>query len=347
MTLLKAYRQILRLKTAQVERFLSQISYSHLCTEIVPTVLEQGYRNRAKFKIFGTPRKFEVRGTDPLSGEIQASEAIRILPGWGRKLVVDTIGVISQNLSGYWVDGFEVQLTHGNKLAHLILSVKRSERRSYAELADLLLAKISGLKGVSIPSQKRDFGEPYLLHSILGKSIFSHHAAFFQSNIQLTPRLLEDVQKKSRNISFRRIVDLFCGVALFSFFLKKNDTEIIGVDNDKRAIESAGINADYQGIGRASFICASVETYACQVRLFPDDFVLIDPPRSGCPDSLIETIASQRPHYVCSISCCLKTHIRDLKGWINKGYSIQSFSAFDMFPFTEFLETVALLVKEA
>jgi len=346
LTLLKAYRQTLRLKTAQVKKFLSEITYSHLCMNIMPTVLEQGFRNRAKFKIFGNPRKFEVKGTDPLSGEIPASEAIWILPGWGRKLVSDTIGVISQNLSGYWVDGFEVQLTHGNKHAHLILFVKRSKRRSYAELADLLLAKIPSLKGVSIPSQKSDFGEPYLLHAIRGKNIFSHHDAFFQSNIQLTPRLLEDVQKKSQKISFRRIIDLFCGVGLFSLFLTKNDTEIIGVDNSKKAIESARRNADYQGIGRASFICSSVETYTHRARLFPDDFVLIDPPRSGCASSLIETIASHRPHSVCSISCCLKTHIRDLKDWIKRGYSIQSFSAFDMFPFTEFLETVALLAKK-
>ena len=343
---MKAYKQTLQQKTAQVRKSLSEISYGHLCTDITPAAVEQGFRNRAKFKIFGTTKNFEVKWTDPLSGETLASKAVWILPEWGSRLVADTIGVISRNLSGCWVDGFEVQLTHGNRQAHLTLSVKRTEGRSYAELADLLLTKISGLKGVSIPSQKSDFGEPYLLHSILGKEFFSHHAAFFQSNLQLTPRLLEDVQEKSQKRRFRRIIDFYCGVGLFSLFLTKNDTEVIGVDNNRRAIESAGRNADYQGISGASFMCASVETYARQVRLFPDDFVLLDPPRLGCPDSLIETIANHRPHRVCSISCCLKTHIRDLKHWIKKGYSIQSFSAFDMFPFTEFLETVALLAKK-
>lgn len=312
----------------------------------MPTVLERGFRNRAKFKIFGTSRKLEVKGTDPLSGEISASEAIWILPGWGRKLVADTIGVISQNLHRYWIDGFEVQLTHGDRRAHLTLSVKRSKSRSYAKLADLLLSEISILKGVSIPSQKSDFGESYLFHAIFGKKFFSHHAAFFQSNLQLTPRLLGDVQKKSQEIGFRRIIDLFCGVGLFSLFLSRNDTEIIGVDNNKRAIESARRNADYHGISHASFIYSSAETYTHRARLFPDDFVLIDPPRSGCPNSLIETIAKHSPCYVCSVSCCLKTHTRDLKEWVKRGYSILSFSAFDMFPFTEFLETAAFMAKK-
>jgi tRNA/tmRNA/rRNA uracil-C5-methylase (TrmA/RlmC/RlmD family) len=333
------------LKKIRVKRCLSEISSDHLFGDIIPTAVELGFRNRAKFKIIGDPQRFEVRGTDPLSGEVSALEAARVLPEWGRKLVADTIGLISLNLSDHWIDGFEVQLAHGKKHAHLTLSVKRSECVSYSKLADLLLNKISGLKGVAVPSQKSDFGESYLHHDILGKTFVSHYTAFFQPNLQLTPRLLEDVQENYPKKHTGRIVDFYCGVGLFSLFLAKNDTEIMGADNNKRAIESARRNAESMKIIHASFVCSSIDTYASRIRLFPDDFVLIDPPRSGCSHTFIETITGHGPRYVCSISCCLKTHIRDLKHWLRRGYSIQSFSAFDMFPFTEFLETVAFLTK--
>ncbi len=345
-TLLEVYKQSLSSKKARIKKFLSDVACDHLYTDIVPTAVEQGFRSRAKFRIYGTLQKFRVMGTDPLSGEVPAPDAMWILPDWGRKLVTDTLGFISENLSDHWIDGLEIQLTHGSRYAHLALSAKRSCRRSYTELANLLMNKIPFLKGVSIPSQKSDFGDPYLLHNIHGKKFFSHYAAFFQSNLQLTPILLEVVRERFQKRRARRIIDFYCGIGLFSLFLTRNDGAIVGVDNGKKAIESARKNAEFQGVTQASFFCSSVDMYAQHARLLPDDFVLIDPPRSGCSDSLIEAIAGQGPHQVCSISCCLETHIRNLENWIRKGYTIQSFSAFDMFPFTEFLETVALLGKK-
>jgi 23S rRNA (uracil1939-C5)-methyltransferase len=78
----------------------------------------------------------------------------------------------------------------------------------------------------------------------------------------------------------------------------------------------------------------------------PGDLVLFDPPRSGCPAGTIRAAAAKKPREVCVISCFPQTQLDDLEVWRSVGYSLRRMSALDMFPFTEFLETVSLLEKE-
>ena len=203
------------------------------------------------------------------------------------------------------------------------------------------------LEGVSIPSQRQDFGISYLLHNIHGKDSLSQYSAFFQSNLRLTTKLVEEVKRKCQNLDFARILDLYCGVGLFSLSLAKKNTAAIGVDINKRAIDSARFNAKSLQFRQVSFLCCPVENFLHNAHINPDDLVVIDPPRSGFQESLIAAISERRPHHVCSISCDLPTHIRDLKNWMRNGYKIQSMAVFDMFPFTEYLETAAFLQRNS
>jgi tRNA/tmRNA/rRNA uracil-C5-methylase (TrmA/RlmC/RlmD family) len=339
------YTHSLREKNTQWENSLAEISSEHQFSELIRTPITKGYRSRAKYKIFGNPDSFIIKATDPVQGEVPYEDALWMMPSWGKKLVIQIVEIISDRLMKFWVDGFEVQLAHGNRYAHVTLSVKRKERQSYEELAEFMLDKVSALEGVSIPSQKQDFGKPYLLHNINGKYFYSQYSAFFQSNLCLTSRLLDEVERKCQNLEFCRILDLYCGVGLFSLTLAKNTTKAIGVDIDKRAIDSARLNAKNLGLGQVSFLCCPVENFLHHASISSNDLVIIDPPRSGCPKSLIEIISEHKPHYIFSISCNPRTHIRDLKQWIGVGYTVRSIAALDMFPFTEYLETAAFLLR--
>jgi len=345
MSFLSNYKLSFKEKTIQLKNGLAEISSDHLCSVLVPTPIAIGCRNRAKYKIFGTSDRFQIKGTDPIQGEVPYEKALWLLPVWGRKLVTQVIEIISEKLLNFWVDGFEVQLFHGNRQGHVTLSVKRQEMQSYSELAGFLLGEIPALEGVSIPSQKQDFGKSYLLHNIGGVNFYSQYSAFFQSNMCLTTMLVEDVKRKCQNKDFYRILDLYCGIGLFSLSLAENTTPVLGVDINKRAIDSARLNAKNLGFGQVSFLCCPVENFLQNASISPNDLVIIDPPRSGCPESLIHIISKRKPDFICSISCDLPSHIRDLKLWIENGYDVQSIAALDMFPFTEFLETVAFLQK--
>jgi len=341
----KAYSDYLQIKTFWMTKKLNGIGIGHLCPRIVPTPVEKGYRSRAKFKIYGRPGHHKILGTNPMQGEVPASQAMWILPVWGRKLVQRLIQVLTAHLTDFWVDGFEVQLAHGSEQAHVTLAVKRSEMRAYSRFADHLLTQIVELTGVAVPSQRESSGQPYLRHNILGREFFSHHAAFFQSNIPLTPRILEEARTQYQNKDFLRLVDLYCGVGLFSLFLQNRASEIVGIESNRWAVESARKNSARSGFANAFFLCEPVEKYVQKPGLKPGDSVIVNPPRSGCPPSVIEAIAKQGPCCVFSISCYLPTHIRDLDAWIRKGYAVRSIAAFDMFPFTEYLETMAFLEK--
>ena len=346
MSLRTNYAHSLREKTTQWENYLAEISSDHLFSGLIRTPITKGYRSRVKYKIFGNPDSFNIRATDPIRGEVPYEDALWMMPSWGKKLVIQIVEIISARLLNFWVDGFEVQIAHGNRHAHVTLSVKRKDSQSYAELAEFMLDNVCALEGVSIPSQKQDFGKPYLLHNINGKFFYSQYSAFFQSNLSLTSRLLEEVERKCQDLEFYRILDLYCGVGLFSLSLAKNTTTAIGVDVNKRAIDSARLNAKNLGFSQVSFLCCPVENFFHKASIGSNDLVIIDPPRSGCPESLIEIISEHKPNNIFSISCDPRTHIRDLKQWIGDGYALQSIGALDMFPFTEYLETVAFLYRK-
>ncbi len=337
------YKSDLQEKTAVMHEQLRVLDWGHLCSTIVPSPMGTGFRNRTKFKIFYKSKSLRIMGTDPIRGEAPVEETFWILPEWARICVRAVCEIILDNYYESPIDGFEFQLTHGRKECFITLSVRRGASGSYEELVETLIENISELQGVAVPSKKKEFGEPFLNHRILDLDILAHYQAFFQSNIHLIPKLLQNVKSSLKMESFRRIVDLYCGAGLFSIVLRGKAAEITGVDSGRWAVKSAKMNGERQGLRHINFMCSSTEEFLEDATFSRDDLLILNPPRQGVTPIVIETIASQKPRFICLISCFLETHLRDLKLWRDSGYSIRSFEAFDMFPFADFLETVTFL----
>ena len=287
-----------------------------------------------------------TEGTDPINGPVAFEKSLWIFPDWSKKIVRNVVAFIQKDHKDFVVDGFEVQLAHGKKNVHTTLSVKRSVTHSYEDLALALLTNIPEIVGVAIPSQKLEVGEIYLDHSIGDKDFCAHYASFFQSNLHLTPQLLENVGRICRKIAFREVFDLYCGVGLLSLSVGEKNAKIIGIDTNRMAVESAQKNADRMDFRFAKFSVMSVERSIRTTKIGTYGLVLANPPRSGCPPTVINAIASQNPKHVLLVSCSLKTHVPDLEEWKKCGYQVLSFKAFDMFPFTDFLETMTVLERK-
>jgi len=345
----KAYFSHLQEKTKIMQSLLEESVCANLCRSIVPSPLDDGYRNRAKFKIFGAGEDLVFRGTDPVLGDVPFEESLWILPEWGRTIAGRTGDFFRYEPFGCHVDGFELQLSHGRREAHLTLSVKADVRGDFDGLVKTMLEEITGLVGIAIPSKKIEGGERFLRHRLLGMDVFAHFAAFFQSNLHLTPELVQTVGSFFEGNRFCHLDDLYCGVGLFSLFLGNYAEEIIGVDSSKRAVESARLNAEKLDLRHARFINTSVDSH------IEDQFekksciggglVLLNPPRSGVSLPVIEAVASYGVESVGLVSCSLETHVRDLFYWKKAGYAIESLTAFDMFPFSDFIETATLLKR--
>jgi 23S rRNA (uracil1939-C5)-methyltransferase len=142
------------------------------------------------------------------------------------------------------------------------------------------------------------------------------------------------------------MLDLYCGVGLFSLLSGNKKRKINGVDSNTKAIESAQKNAARLGLEGASYVCLAVQEYFQKYDVESPDIVIVDPPRTGCQAQVISMIARLKPQKICLVSCAIDTHVRDLIQWKKEGYAAESLHALDMFPFSEFIETVTVLNRK-
>jgi len=324
---------------------LGKIGLGNLPIDRVASPHQSGFRTRAKFRIMRRSDGEIVEGMDPQRGHLPVDQMLWILPEWSRLCIQKTISILSCHASQAPVDGFDVRLSHGRHQLHVSLNVKRSSRRDYRPLALELVETVREIIGAAVPSKRLEFGEIFLQHRLLRTDIVSHYRAFFQPNLHLTPVLLQDMKQKAVKIQADRIIDLYCGVGLFSLILKKKHWTIKGFDSDRWAVQSARKNARQFEIDPECFLCMKTEEAVKNLDFKSSDLVIVDPPRQGCSADVIDAIASGECREVCLVSCHLETQIRDLQEWVKCGFEVQSFRAYDAFPFTRFFETVCFLKK--
>jgi 23S rRNA (uracil1939-C5)-methyltransferase len=162
--------------------------------------------------------------------------------------------------------------------------------------------------------------------------------SFFQGNRYLTGALVRQVLGAARG---ERFVDLYAGVGLFAIALASSGARGLAVEGDRSsAADLAGNAAPWPD--RLRTLRAPVED-AVTMPLDPaPDFVVLDPPRTGvAPEALAGVIAWSAPRVVY-VSCDPPTLARDARRLTGAGYSMTSIEAFDLFPNTAHVETVAV-----
>ena len=122
------------------------------------------------------------------------------------------------------------------------------------------------------------------------------------------------------------------------------------------AIEDARRNARLNGIKNAEFYVGKAEEvlpdyYADYAARHPGenaraDVIVVDPPRKGCDEILLDTIVEMQPDRVVYVSCDSATLARDLKYLCQRGYQVEKVCPVDMFPMTVHVETVVLLSQQ-
>ena len=130
--------------------------------------------------------------------------------------------------------------------------------------------------------------------------------------------------------------------------MAKDAKKIIGVEIIPEAVEDAEFNAVNNQITNARFICSDASDAAktlAKEKIKPD-VIVVDPPRKGCSEALLNTIAKDfSPDRLVYVSCDPATLARDINVLNGLGYALKEYTPFDLFPRTSHVETVALLVK--
>ena len=191
------------------------------------------------------------------------------------------------------------------------------------------------------------YGEGYLTDRLLGLTFRLSPAAFYQVNHDQAERLYEKAIEFAALTGTETALDLYCGSGTITLCLARHVKKVYGVEIVDAAIEDAKENAKRNHITNAEFFCADAGQAAqrfAQEEIRPD-VIIIDPPRKGVSEDVIEAMAQMAPSRIVYVSCDPATLARDIAKLCEKGYAARKAHAFDLFPRCAHVETVVLLTK--
>ena len=205
------------------------------------------------------------------------------------------------------------------------------------------------------------WGQPYIEDFIGDVKYQISPQSFFQVNPMQTEKLYAKALEYAGLTGNETVWDLYCGIGTISLFLAKNARKVYGVEIVPQAIEDARNNAKRNGIDNAEFFVGKAEEvvpafYEKALKQAQDseagksirpDVVVVDPPRKGCEEVLLETIVKMQPQRIVYVSCDSATLARDLKFLSANGYAVKKVQPVDQFGHSVHIETVALLSKGA
>lgn len=192
---------------------------------------------------------------------------------------------------------------------------------------------------------KTIYGDLYIEDYIGNVKFRISPLSFYQVNPVQTKKLY-DIAKDYADLSGEEILwDLYCGIGTISLYLSDKAKKVYGVEIVPEAIEDAKRNAEINGITNAEFFVGASEDVAD--KLPKPDVIVVDPPRKGCDEKLLETIIRVSPKKLVYVSCDPATLARDLKYLAEHGYKLLKVRPVDQFSHTMHVETVVSMSRES
>ena len=172
--------------------------------------------------------------------------------------------------------------------------------------------------------------------------------SFYQVNPVQTKKLYGLALEFAGLTGNETVWDLYCGIGTISLFLAQKARKVYGVEIVPEAIADAKNNARINGIDNVEFYVGKAE------EVLPDKYekenvyaevIVVDPPRKGCDETLLETMVKMSPERIVYVSCDSATLARDLKYLTERGYEVKRVQGVDQFCHSGHVECVTLLQK--
>jgi 23S rRNA (uracil1939-C5)-methyltransferase len=163
--------------------------------------------------------------------------------------------------------------------------------------------------------------------------------AFFQVNTAMAEALITHLIEILPLLPTSVVIDVYCGVGLFSAFIAPKVARLIGIEQSPNAVEDFLYNLGaYEHV---EVYQASAEDVLPELEVTPD-VVLVDPPRAGLDKRALDAILAMQPNTIAYISCDPATLGRDAKRLTAGGYRLVQVTPFDLFPQTYHIESISL-----
>jgi tRNA/tmRNA/rRNA uracil-C5-methylase (TrmA/RlmC/RlmD family) len=300
---------------------------------------EEGYRMRARLHVRGARAGFyregshdlcDAAGTGQLYPDTLAAVA-GVVDGLGRAGLVASSVEIAENMPA--------------DQRAVFVELANTSRPSRVDLKSLIGSSMASIAAAAPDGTRYSAGEPLIADSL--SAITAGRAegelrrtaeSFFQANRFLLSALVTSVIDSV--LPDGDVLDLYAGVGLFGLSLAGSGRS--GVT----AVEAPGVSGTDLQRNASAFpglitaAVAPVERHLARVRQLPPT-VIVDPPRTGLSKAVLEHLALRGGARLVYVSCDPPTLARDARGLLDGGYRLESLRAFDLFPNTPHVETVA------
>lgn len=324
------------------------------------------YRNKAQVPVgekdgkliagFFKPRSHEIVDTNESVIQLsEVNEAIQAV-----KEICSEFGVKAYNEETHKGDLRHIMARFGKQTGELmvVLITRTSDMPYRNKLVEEIVSRLPKVKSIvhNVNSKRTNviLGDKTkvlwgneVIYDYIGDVKFAISAlSFYQVNPVQTKVLYEKALEYAGLNGDETVIDAYCGIGTISLFLAQKAKKVYGVEVVSEAIRDAERNAELNGIKNAEFAVGKAEEvipkwYAEGIKA---DVLVVDPPRKGCDEALLNTIVEMKPKKVVYVSCNPATLARDLRILEDGGYQTLEVQPVDMFPHTTHVESVAKLV---
>lgn len=364
------YQKQLDIKTNEVKQTISRIGKLN-DTLVHPTLGMENpfrYRNKAQFPIQKIDGKTVIGFYKKKSHDVIPTDKCIIQHDVNDKI----IKIIKTYIKAYNVSIYD-EKTHTGVLRHLVTKVgfetkevmvvlvANGKKLPYLnELASVLKENVPGFKTLVLNTNREKtnvilgkenkiiYGDGKI-NDYIGDLVFEiSPLSFFQVNPSQTEVLYNKALEYADLKENDTVFDVYCGIGTISLFLAQKAKKVYGVEIVGDAIKDAKINAKLNKLENTEFFVGKAEDVV--PKLYKEgktaNVVVVDPPRKGCEESVLDTIVSMEPDKVVYVSCNPSTLARDLAYLDERGYKCKEIQPVDMFPHTMHVESVALLCRD-
>ena len=192
--------------------------------------------------------------------------------------------------------------------------------------------------------------------------------SFYQVNPEQMVKLYSKAAEYAGLTGVETVLDLYCGVGTIGIFMADKAAKIIGIETCKPAVLDANRNSTINGIINTRYIAGKAEEelpgmmglaklYKYNdvnelverepaIKVDKIDVAIVDPPRAGCDESLLNALVQSGAERIVYVSCDPGTLARDIKHLTANGYEFKECTIVDQFPWTNHVEVIGVLIKK-
>ena len=191
------------------------------------------------------------------------------------------------------------------------------------------------------------YGDGYIEDTIFDKVFRISPRSFYQVNPVMTTVLYGKALEYMELTGDETVIDAYCGTGTIGMLASEGAKRVIGVELNADAVKDAKFNAKRNNIENIEFYTADASDFMVEMAKAGEkaDVVIMDPPRAGSDERFMSSVVTLSPKRVVYVSCNPETLARDLKYFIKNGYNVKKIQPVDMFPHTNHVESVVLLIR--